>query len=596
MEKVYGYYRGIVEAYSLRVNNLKKKIHLMGTIRLLLVAGMIAAIWFLKDTNGLTLTGGILLFVIPFIILMAYHNFLSKRKAYAEGLISASNNELKGLDYDFSAYDGAPDKINGEHSFSLDLDLFGERSFFQSLNRTVTYPGRERLTDWFLHPLSDKKKILQRQEAVQELSGLTQLRQHFYVTGKLSSGEKNDTALISHLTNPTFNFRNKIWPVLIWAVPLLWMLILILTLLELLPPIILPIYFPLSFFIAYCKIGSINKIHDKVNKMEHIFSIYAKLFKSIEDDSFKSVELKEISSLLLKNKVTASQAIKKLSGYIRILDQRGNMGGAILNLFTIRENRSAWQIERWMETYGQEVENWFDALARFDALCSLAGFAFNHPDYTYPALADSYFRMSGKALGHPLLPRDMCVRNDISIEKSPSFMIVTGANMAGKSTFLRTIGINFLLARVGAPVCAEQLTIYPAHLVTSLRTSDSLVSNESYFFAELKRLKMIIDRLQQGEELFIILDEILKGTNSVDKQKGSLALIKQLVSYKTCGIIATHDLILGTLQEEYPEYVKNYRFEADITHDELTFSYQLREGIAQNMNACFLMQKMGITV
>jgi len=330
--------------------------------------------------------------------------------------------------------------------------------------------------------------------------------------------------------------------------------------------------------------------------MEHIFSIYAKLFKSIEDDSFKSVELKEISSLLLKNKVTASQAIKKLSGYIRILDQRGNMGGAILNLFTIRENRSAWQIERWMETYGQEVENWFDALARFDALCSLAGFAFNHPDYTYPALADSYFRMSGKALGHPLLPRDMCVRNDISIEKSPSFMIVTGANMAGKSTFLRTIGINFLLARVGAPVCAEQLTIYPAHLVTSLRTSDSLVSNESYFFAELKRLKMIIDRLQQGEELFIILDEILKGTNSVDKQKGSLALIKQLVSYKTCGIIATHDLILGTLQEEYPEYVKNYHFEADITHDELTFSYQLREGIAQNMNACFLMQKMGITV
>lgn len=597
MEKVYGYYRGIVEAYSLRVHNLTKKIHLFGTIRLLLVAGAMVAVWFLKDTNWQILTGTLFLFIIPFVALMMYHNFLAKRKVYAEELITAARNELKGLDYDFSAYDGAPDKISGEHSFSLDLDLFGERSFFQSLNRTVTHPGRERLVQWFQHPLSDKAEILRRQEAVQELAILTQLRQHFYVTGQLQSGEKNDTALLAYLTTPSSAFiRNKLWPVLIWLVPMLWVVILLMSLLELISPVIIAIYFPVSFLIAYCKIKNINEIHHKVNKMEHIFSIYSRLFKSIEDDSFKSAELKEISSQLIKNQTTASQAIQKLSGYIRILDQRGNMGGAILNLFTIRENRSAWQIEKWMQVYGTEVNRWFDALARFDALCSLGGFAFNHPDYVYPAIADTYFRMAGKALGHPLLPRDLCVRNDIAIEKSPSFMIVTGANMAGKSTFLRTVGINFLLARVGAPVCAEELTVYPAHLVTSLRTSDSLVSNESYFFAELKRLKMIIDRLQQGEELFIILDEILKGTNSIDKQKGSLALIKQLVSYQTCGIIATHDLILGTLQEEFPDYVKNYRFEADITNEELTFSYLLREGIARNMNACFLMQKMGITV
>ena len=166
--------------------------------------------------------------------------------------------------------------------------------------------------------------------------------------------------------------------------------------------------------------------------------------------------------------------------------------------------------------------------------------------------------------------------------------------MAGKSTYLRTIGVNYLLACVGAPVCAASLTVYPAHMVTSLRTSESLASNESYFFAELKRLKMIIDRLQNGEKLFIILDEILKGTNSIDKQKGSLALMKQLVAYKACGIIATHDLVLGTLEEEFPEQIKNYRFEADIKDEELSFSYQLREGIAQNMNACFLMNKMGI--
>ena len=196
----------------------------------------------------------------------------------------------------------------------------------------------------------------------------------------------------------------------------------------------------------------------------------------------------------------------------------------------MRDTRHAILLERWIQTYSDKLPLWFDALARFDALNSLGGFAFNHPEYIYPKIAYTYFQMEGKALGHPLLNRDVCVKNDIDIRKSPWFLIITGANMAGKSTYLRTIGVNYLLACVGAPVCAASLTVYPAHMVTSLRTSDSLASNESYFFAELKRLKMIIDRLQNGEKLFIILDEILKGTNSIDKQKGSLALMKQLVA------------------------------------------------------------------
>jgi DNA mismatch repair ATPase MutS len=209
-------------------------------------------------------------------------------------------------------------------------------------------------------------------------------------------------------------------------------------------------------------------------------------------------------------------------------------------------------------------------------------------------MADNYFRIEGKGLGHPLINRNTCVRNDVEIKGDLSFLIVTGANMAGKSTYLRTIGVNYLLACMGAPSCAESLLVYPANLVTSLRTSDSLAGNESYFFAELKRLKMVIDRLKSGEELFIILDEILKGTNSADKQKGSFALMRQLVALKTCGVIATHDLLLGELEQEYPGQIKNYRFEADINGDRLTFSYRLREGVARNMNATFLMEKMGI--
>ena len=240
--------------------------------------------------------------------------------------------------------------------------------------------------------------------------------------------------------------------------------------------------------------------------------------------------------------------------------------------------------------------NWLEAVGKLDALCSLANFAYNHPTYCYPEISDRPFIFEAKGMGHPLIPEKQCVRNDADIPSRPFFLIITGANMAGKSTYLRTIGTNYLLACIGTPVCCLSLKIYPARLVTSLRTSDSLSENESYFFAELKRLKMIIDMLGQGETLFIILDEILKGTNSADKQKGSFNLIKQFMGLQANGIIATHDLLLGKLAESFPDSIRNYCFEADIRDNELSFSYRLRKGVAQNMNACFLMKKMGITI
>lgn len=597
MKNVVSYYKNTIEAYTLRVDNLKKKIHLLGSIRLLIVVTAIACVWLLKSGDWKILAAVLLLHVIVFAALMVYHSLLSHTKSYAEKVIELCRNELNGLEYNFSAFDGASDKINSEHSFSLDLDIFGERSIFQSINRTVTHSGRELLVKWFSEPLSDKKEISERQEAVRELSTLSRLRQHFYVTGTLRKGNKNDDTFLSALLDTPVHFAHSLfWKIAIWIAPVFWVCAFVLLALNLLSPTIFGASFVISFLIAYIKIKRINDLHHTVSKMEKIFATSSLLMKSIEGDTYKSTLLTDISKELVYNEVTASRAIKKLSSHIGILDQRGTLTAVLLNIFTFRDIRACISLERWKQTYDKEAPRWFEALAKFDALCSLGSFAFNHPEYIYPTISDSYFKMSGKALGHPLINRDVCVKNDISIEKSPWFLIITGANMAGKSTYLRTVGINFLLACIGAPVCAKELSVYPARLVTSLRTSDSLVSNESYFFAELKRLKMIIDRLQKGEELFIILDEILKGTNSVDKQKGSFALMKQLVTYQACGIIATHDLALGSLEEEFPEQIKNYRFEADITNEELTFTYTLREGIAQNMNASFLMKKMGITL
>ncbi|RHJ93569.1 MutS family DNA mismatch repair protein [Parabacteroides bouchesdurhonensis] len=597
MEEIYNYYKENIEAYTKQVSGLQKKIHLIGSIRLALALGAIVTLWLLWGHNWLFILSILFLYAVPFAILMLYHNKLFNRKTYAESLIQLNTDELKGLDYDFSAFDGAEDKSSGEHDFSLDLDLFGQRSLFQSINRTVTLFGRELLANWFMNPLTDKDSILKRQEAVKELAPQSLLRQHFYVTGIQQKGSKSDLNMLASLTNEETIFANSfLWKVFIWIIPALWILIIIGCAFNLVSYSVPGIYLIICLFVAYFRGKQVNDLYNSVDKMNKILSVYSELMKSIEGDQFQSAELVSISNELSFGKKTASQAIKQLSLYIGGLDQRFSFAGIILNLFYLRDTRHAILLEKWKLEHADDVPRWINALAHFDALCSLGNFSFNHPDYIYPDIADTYFCMEGKALGHPLLNRNVCVKNDIDIKRSPWFLIITGANMAGKSTYLRTIGVNYLLACVGAPAYAKSLVVYPAKMVTSLRTSDSLVSNESYFFAELKRLKMIIDRLQQGEKLFIILDEILKGTNSIDKQKGSIALIKQLVSYKACGIIATHDLVLGTLENEFPEQIKNYRFEADIKDDELSFSYQLREGIAENMNACFLMKKMGITI
>jgi hypothetical protein len=597
MKNVYKYYNDTIEAYTRRVGNLRKRIHLFGTIRLFIVFAAIGLTWLVWAQSWQLITGVLLLCAIPFFVLMFYHGVLSNKKAYAETLIRLCNDELNGLNYDFSAFDGAPEKINSEHSFSLDLDIFGERSVFQSINRTVTFIGKDLLASWFTHPLSDKESIVYRQEAVKELSSLSWLRQHFYVKGMLQPGNRNDANLLARLTDmPVYFSKHLFWRLSVWVVPALWILLFGGLIYNVITPTLFGSLFFLSFLVSYSGLKKINKIHQTVDKMEKILATYAQLMKSIEGDTYKSKLLTDISHRLVFREVTASKAIKKLSSHIGTLDQRGTLTGVLLNIFTFRDIRASIAIEKWNREYGVYTKRWLDALAQFDALSSLAGFHFNHPGSIFPQIAGSYFSMEGKGLGHPLIPQDVCVKNDISIPKNPWFLIITGANMAGKSTYLRTVGLNFLLSCIGSSVCAEELAFYPAKLVTSLRTSDSLVSNESYFFAELKRLKMIIDRLKDGEELFIILDEILKGTNSADKQKGSFALMKQLITYNTCGIIATHDLALGSLEQEYPAQIKNYRFEADITNNELTFSYKLREGVAQNMNASFLMKKMGITI
>jgi DNA mismatch repair ATPase MutS len=251
-------------------------------------------------------------------------------------------------------------------------------------------------------------------------------------------------------------------------------------------------------------------------------------------------------------------------------------------------------LNQWHNNYESYVAEWFDVIAQMDALISLANLNYNHPEWVLPQIVDSEGIFQAKDLGHPLIPREKRIGNSFSLKEEERIVIITGANMAGKSTFLRTLGVNLILAAQGCRVCASSFSFSPMRLFTHMRTSDNLMKDESYFYAELLRLHHMLEMLRQGENLFIIIDEMLKGTNSIDKLNGSVELLKQLIQYKIHCVVATHDLKLTELAEEHPHVIKNQCFEVNLSNNDLEFDYKLRDGVTGTMNATFLMRKMGI--
>jgi hypothetical protein len=588
-------YQSAVKEQNDELQILKRKIFRTGTLRLaviLVICVLAYVLWNNTAAMAIVLPAGLILFLF----LLKYHDKLYSRKNYAETKCRYMLDELNAIDYDFSAFDGAAHKTDLKHRFAADLDLFGDNSLFQSVNRTVTSFGTNMLAETFLSPFEDKEQILQQQQAIKELNDKYELLLHYIIKGMLTGKDKLDTKNFSASFSRISSFhKNSFWNCSVYIVPAMYLAMTVLSILDIVAPVYFGALWVVTFALSIIPSKKVQHITELFEKKTDVLRKYSTLFKIIEDENFVSAELEELKAPLKLSGNTASKAINQLKYYYDCLGLAFSY--PILFFFNpvlMWNVKYAIKIEKWIDEHGKQIEEWFSALAKFDALASLAIFAHNHPEYVYPTIAEQY-TFEAKALGHPLLHRDKCVKNDVDISKRPFFMVVTGANMAGKSTYLRTVGVNHVLACVGAPVCATEMTVFPSKLVTNLRTTDSLNNNESYFFAELKRLKMIIDRLQAGETLLIILDEILKGTNSIDKQKGSLALIKQLITLNSNGIIATHDLVLGILEKEFPENVKNFRFEAEIKDDNLIFSYKIQKGIAQNMNATFLMQKMGIS-
>jgi hypothetical protein len=541
---------------------------------------------------------GIIAFTGTITFLLTINQYLSLQQSlnHDENMATINANELKALDGDYSMFDDGDEFNDPDHPYTSDLDIFGEQGLFQYFNRSATSLGKNRLAQWFQKPLNDPETIRNRQSAVAEIAQKPGFRQEFLASGYLEKelpADKND--LLRWLEEPA-EFNHWKFRFFVMFVPVLTFTFLTLVILSVISPAWITTYLLIPFSILGIYWKKISRKYRILSRKSDLVKKYSGLLMTIEKESFSSAEMEALKKALEGKGGQPSVSTKKLSRILDAFEARNNMlMGFLLNFLFLWDIIQVIRTEKWQAIHREDLPRWLEVLAETDTVCSLANFHFNHPGSIFPEISDNGSLLMAKSLGHPLVPAKSRVDNPATIPGWKHFTIITGANMAGKSTYLRTVGVSLVMAMMGSAVIAEEMTFQPAGLVTSIRTRDSLQKSESYFYAELKRLKYIIDRLLEGEKLIILLDEILKGTNSRDKQSGSIALLEKLLRYDASGLVATHDLALGEMQMQYQENITNKSFEVVIENDLLVFDYKLKDGIARQMNATFLMRKMGIT-
>ena len=589
------YYQKQIDHYTARLKQIKKRRNLITLAKLLTFGYMIFLIYLLinHSTQPLLLLG--IGAILVFIFLTLWDSQIIYRQHLIEELLRINTLESDYLAGNFSALDQGERFNDPAHPYAHDLDLFGEDSLFQHLNRTVTFSGTQKLVSWLLSLSKDPEVIHSRQQAAEELCAEPEWCQHFRAAGALHPTQALDAVILKSgpTESPFFSKHSTVrlilWiantiVIVSWAVtsftPLPFSISLVLSLLQ------------LSALALYIK--KINPYHQRLNLFLKTISNYLPLVRLIHDQSFRSPYLQKIRHSLFTPESNSLQALTQLHRIQNSLDQRGNIVIAfILNGLYLKDFHTLLRLDHWRKKYGPDIETWTDVLSEADALISMANYRFNHPAYCLPVICQDRL-LDTEEIGHPLLKSERNVTNDFSIRSLHQIAIVTGANMAGKSTFLRTIGVNLILAQSGNVVCSRYFAFQPMTLFTSMRTTDSLSKDTSYFHAELLRLQQLVNIAQQEDKVFIILDEMLKGTNSVDKLNGSLAFLKRILSYPISGLVATHDLALGELADDFPEHFFNVCFEIVHSGSQITYDYKLHPGISSNMNASILLKQMGL--
>ena len=573
------------------IKNITNKISIIRLIIFTLT--IMLAYYFYKLNNAVLMFTSIVIGTLIFVFFAYQHNIKINRKKELEIYLNINQKGINRIKGQFKEeIDDGKEYLNEKHPFVNDLDVFGRSSLFQMINSTKTKFGREKLVKILsLKKLPSKEEVIKRQEAIRELGDKIDFRQKLEVKSTIKkSGLKDTKDLIEWMSGKsTFNKSLNFIPYIFIAITAISFVLVFIG--------YLPItYIILVFMINYIVVKlSTKKLKDVIGLFEihkNDIEAYYNLIEIIDNEEFKSELLSEIKTNLNKESksvVSEMKALKNLSDWIG--DSSSNAYYLLLNITILSDIFILKNLYDWKEKNGTKFYSWLKTMGDIEALCSIANLAFDFEDWTYPLISD-LDEIKAVELAHPML-YSKAISNSFSLNSKSKIALITGSNMSGKSTFLRTIGINLVLSYIGAPVCSKSFEAGIFNIYTCMRTKDNLEESISSFYAEILRIKILIEASKKGEKVFFLLDEIFKGTNSKDRHDGATVLIKQLVKNNAMGLVSTHDLELCDLENEY-NWIKNYNFQEYYKDNNIKFDYKLRDGRSKTQNAIHLMKLAGI--
>lgn len=602
-------YQENIKKYNDKIVSLKKVLNRTSLFRLLIfvISGIILISLF--SINLITPFFIVLpISILCFALVIKHHNKIAYLRKHTSFLKRINESEILRENCKLEEFDTGHEFINQNHPYTSDLDIFGQHSIFQLVNRATTESGRIHLSEWLSEP-APNYEIHDRQEAIKELAQKLDWRQDFQASGMHFENKKSDYyKLLDWVEAAVVLLKHRrIYIALAIILSGLSLLGLSFSILYLKYIYLLP--FIAILFVNYLILRKVKTIADDIVKtsQENINTLraYRTLIKKIESESFQSKKLCQLQSILLKSKFSAYNEINRLCRLLEFSQQRGintikipikgNAFHALLNSFLLLDIYLIISVEKWKSKNKAFLKSWSATVSEFEVISSLAGFCYSNPSYTFPEITAKNNTVHFEALGHPLINSNKRVSNDFHSEGQGDIVLITGSNMGGKSTFLRTVGVNLVLALAGAPCCAKNGQVSNLKLFTSMRTQDNLKEGVSSFYAELNRIEKMLKLIESSQNTFFLLDEMFKGTNSEDRHKGGFSLLNQLSKLKTSGIIATHDIELAKLSE-HKSLVTNYSFNSEIKANSMIFSYKLHPGICNDFNASELMERSGIKI
>lgn len=587
-----------IEYIEKLVKKYNRVIDTISTLRLVVfLLSAAVGVYFYIHKNNTALVIDCVLFGAVFLTMVIMHQKYIDKKEYYSALLHINIYSQKRANGEWKEFEDTGSEFEDEnHSYSQDLDIFGEGSLFQWINTTKTFTGRQSLKNLLTAPDKTRDKIIKRQKAVDELAQSLDFRQDMEVQGLLSKGKMMDLMELEQWANSVHTFYRR--PSVVFVFSLLPLITIVTGLLYILfralPENISVLLLILQFLLlGLFKMGERNKILETAYKYSDSIKLYANMLQKFEMQSFKSELLTELQQKLLsKDGTHAHQQIKKLDSIVDYISNRHAMLYIIFDALFLLDYHFVFALEKWKQHSGKNIKLWFDVLGEAEALCSLSIIKFDNPGWCFPEISEKSQVFTADKMGHPLIGRD-CVLNSISFKPPISVLMITGSNMSGKSTFLRTAGINLVLSYAGAPVYASKLCCSIMDIYTCMRISDNLEKNISSFYAELLRIKNIVEAVDNERSVFFLLDEIFKGTNSKDRHTGASMLIKKLCNKNAIGFVSTHDIELSELEKTSPK-IKNNHFEEHYVNDSICFDYKLLPGVSTTRNAIYLMKLVGI--